>query len=178
MSEKKNYIFIGLQVVAWIIFVALCIEAGALLVNFIFSLFKPEVVKNLYQKLDLSAMYERSKWTYFSMYSFVLTIAILKAVLFYVVIRMQLKLDLSKPFSGFVAEQIKIISFFTLSIGILSYIARQAASNLLHHGYNIDGLERFWGDSQAYIVMAAIVYLIAIIFAKGVELQNENDLTV
>lgn len=43
-------------------FVGLCIEAGALIVNFIFSLYKPEFVHNLYQKLDLYKMYTDSKW--------------------------------------------------------------------------------------------------------------------
>ena len=54
MSETNKFVFIALQLIAWIIFVGLCIEAGALLVNFIYSLFKPEIVHNLYQKLDLS----------------------------------------------------------------------------------------------------------------------------
>ena len=68
MSKRNNFVFTVLQVIAWIIFVGLSIEAGALLVNFIYSLFKPEVVHHLYQKLDLSEMYERSKWAYFGMY--------------------------------------------------------------------------------------------------------------
>ena len=71
MSKKTNYLFIGLHIVAWVIFVGLCIEAGALIVNFIFSLFKPEIVHNLYQKLDLSDLYSRSKWSYYCMYSLV-----------------------------------------------------------------------------------------------------------
>jgi uncharacterized membrane protein len=89
-----------------------------------------------------------------------------------------MKLDLSKPFSSFVSEQITLISYFTFSIGILSYIARQTAKNLLHRGYEIDQLDRFWVDSQAFILMAAVIYVIATIFKKGIELQNDQDLTV
>jgi len=81
MSSTNNFIFKGLTVIAWIIFVGLCIEAGALLFNFIYSLFKPEVVKNLYQKLDLSEMYKRSELIYFGMYGFILCIAFLKALI-------------------------------------------------------------------------------------------------
>jgi len=178
MSKRKDFVFIGLHIVAWIIFVALCIEAGALLVNFVFSLFKPEVVHNLYQKLDLSQMYERSKWAYFTMYSFILVISILKAYLFYLVIILLLKLDLSKPFTSFVALQISVISYITVAIGLFSYIARQASKSLMHRGYEIDMLEQFWADSQAFIVMAAVIYVISRIFSRGVDLQNENDLTV
>lgn len=178
MAKRNNFVFKGLHIVAWIIFVGLCIEAGALIVNFIYSLFKPEIVHNLYQKLDLSQMYNLSKSAFFGMYSFILVISILKAYLFYVVIRLLSKLDLTKPFSSYVADQIKILSYYTLSIGLISFIARQTAKNLQHRGFEIDALNQFWADSQAFILMAAVIYVIATIFSRGVELQNENDLTV
>ncbi len=178
MSKRNNFVFNGLHIVAWVIFVGLCIDAGGLIVNFIFSLYKPEFVQNLYQKLDLSEMYNRSKWAFFGMYSFILVISILKACLFYLVIILISKLDLSKPFNSFVSEQIARISYFTFSIGLVSYIGSQTAKNLLHHGYEIDALNPFWADSQAFILMAAVIYVIATIFSKGIELQQENDLTI
>ena len=178
MLKGNNLVFKGLYVITWAIFVGLCIEAGALIVNFFFSLYKPEIIQYLYQKLDLSEMYAQSKWAYYGMYSFILTISILKAYLFYVVIMLVSKLDLSKPFSSYVANQITTISYFTLSIGLISYIARQTANNLQHHGFEIGILNQFWADSQAFIIMAAVIYIIASIFRKGVEIQNENDLTV
>ena len=178
MSKTNNFVFIVLNIVSWVIFVGLCIEAGGLIVNFIISLYKPGFVQNLYQKLDLSEMYERSKWAFFSMYSFILVISILKAVLFYVVIRLVSKINLTKPFNSFVSRQISLMSYYTFSIGILSYIAREAAKSLQQRGYDIDSLNQFWADSQAFILMAAVIYIIATIFSRGVEIQNENDLTV
>jgi hypothetical protein len=178
MSKSNKFIFIVLHIVAWIIFVGLCIEAGALLVNFIYSLFKPEVIKHLYQKLDLSEMYQRSEWAYYNIYSLILVIALLKAYLFYIVIRLLLKLDLSKPFSSYVSRQITLLSYYTFSIGLISYIAREFSRQMEQRGFEIDILNKFWADSQAFILMAAVIYVIATIFAKGVELQNENDLTV
>lgn len=178
MSKTNNFVFWGLYIVAWLIFVGLSVEGGGLIVNFFFSLFKPEFVQNLYQKLDLTEMYKDSKMAFFGIYSFILSISILKAVLFYIVIRLMHKLDLSKPFSPFVARQISQISYFTLSIGLLSYIARQLAKNLMHHGFVTDNLNQFWADSQAFILMGAVIYIIAVIFKKGVNIQNENDLTV
>jgi hypothetical protein len=178
MTKRDNYVFLGLQIVAWIIFVGLCIEAGALLVNFIYSLFKPEVVKNLYQKLDLSQIYNISIWVYFGVYSFILVVSLLKAYLFYVVIKLLSRLDLSNPFSNFVSGHITKISYITLSVGLISYIARQVVQSLPHYGIDIAALDSFWTDSKAYILMAAVLYVIASIFKRGVELQNENDLTV
>jgi hypothetical protein len=178
MSKTNNFVFWGLYIVAWLIFIALSIEAGGLLVNFFFSLYKPEIVPVLYQKLDLSALYQDNKAAYFGMYSFILSIAVLKAVLFYIVIRLMHKMDLQKPFSHFVAKQIMQLSSYTLSIGLLSYLARQNAKNLMHHGLVTDHVNRFWEDSQAFILMGAVIYIIAIIFKRGVAIQNENDLTV
>jgi hypothetical protein len=178
MPKRNNFVFWGLYIVTWLIFIGLSIEAGGLIVNFFFSLYKPEFVQNLYQKLDLTEMYKDSKLDFFGIYSFILIISILKACLFYIVIRLMHKMDLSKPFNSFVSEQITQISYCTFSIGILSYIARQTAKNLQHHGFVIDNLNKFWGDSQAFILMAAVIYVIATIFKKGVEIQNENDLTV
>lgn len=178
MKKKNDFILMGLNIVSWIIFVGLCIETGALIVNFLFSLYNPEVIKNLYQKLDLSEMYKLNKWVFYGMYSFVMFISFLKAYLFYVVILLVSKLNLAKPFSSYVAEQISKVSYLTLSIGIISYIARNTAKNMQHHGFEVDILDQFWADSQAYILMAAVIYVIANIFSRGIELQNENDLTV
>jgi hypothetical protein len=178
MSKRNNFVFKALHVIAWVIFVGLCIEAGALIVNFIYSLFKPEIVHNLYQKLDLSQMYNLNKWVFFGVYGFILAIAILKAHLFYIVILLISKLNLLKPFNNVVADRIKKISYYTLSIGLISYMAQQITKNLPHYGFEIDALNQFWADSQAWILMAAVIYVIATIFIRGIEIQNENDLTV
>ncbi|XLS30508.1 DUF2975 domain-containing protein [Flavobacteriaceae bacterium M23B6Z8] len=178
MSNTTNLVFKGLQIASWIIFIVLSIDAGGLIINFTFSLINPELVGDLYKKLDLTVMYEQSKWAFFSAYSFVLTVAILKAYLFYIVVRLIQKMDLSRPFSSFVSNQISKISYYTFSIGIISHLARQTTKNLGKRGFELDKLGQFWVDSQAFILMAAVIYLIAFIFKKGLEIQIENDLTV
>ena len=178
MSKTNNLVFTCLHIVAWLFFVGLCVEAGGLLVNFFFHLYKPEFVQNLYQKVDLTEMYKESKLAFFGIYSFILSISILKAYLFYRVVMLMHKMDMSKPFNSFVSRQISLISYYTLSIGLLSYIARHLAEKLTHYGFVSNNLNQFWTGSEAFILMGAIIYIIATIFRKGVELQNENDLTV
>jgi len=178
MTKRNDLVFKFLHVISWIIFVGLCIEAGALIVNFVYSLFKPEIVQNLYQKLDLSQMYNTNIYVYLGMYGFILTISILKAYLFYVVIKLLLKLDLEKPFSTYVADQFKKISYITLEIGILSLIAQEISRSMEHYGLESDKLNQFWEDGRAFLLMAAVIYVIATIFSRGVEIQSENDLTV
>lgn len=178
ISKTNNFVFKGVHIVAWIIFVGLCIEFGGLLVNFLFSLYKPEFVHNLYQKLDLSKIYSNNKFAFFEIYGLILCISFLKAYLFYIVINMMHKLDLEKPFNTFVADQILQMSYFTISIGLLSYVARKFATNLRQDGFETNNLDQFWTDSQAFILMGAVIYIIGIIFKKGVDIQKENDLTV
>lgn len=178
MSQTNKLVFTALKIVSWIIFVGLCIEAGALVVNVIFSIYRPELVHNLYQQLDLSDVYARSRWTYFSMISFILAIALLKAVMFYHVINLVTKFDLKRPFNEFASKQILLIGYDALAIGLFSYVGRQAARYLQHHGYATDSMNPFWEDSQAFILMAAVIYVIGAIFKRGIELQMENDLTV
>jgi len=48
----------------------------------------------------------------------------------------------------------------------------------MHHGFVPDNLNQFWADSQAFILMGAVIYIIATIFKKGVDIQNENELTI
>lgn len=178
MSNTQSMIFKGLQIVAWVIFIGLCIEAGRLILNFIFTVVAPENLGDLNAELDLQNVYQRNRWAFYGIFSFLIVIAGMKAHLFYEVIRLVSALNLSKPFSAFAARQISRISYATLAIGFLSHIARQTANNLEHKGYEISDLSGYWVDSQAYILMAAVLYVIATIFKKGIALQEENDLTV
>jgi hypothetical protein len=76
-----------------------------------------------------------------------------------------------------VSRQILQINYYTLSIGLLSYLARQVAEKLQGLGYDIDTLSPFWADSQAFILMAAVIYVIATIFSTGGENQEELEET-
>ncbi len=178
MTKKTGFVIKFLQIVAWIIFVGLCIETGALVVNFMYSLFNPLVLKNLYNKLDLSAMYEQSQFVFFLTYGFILSISFLKAFLFYEVIKLIGKLDLQMPFSVFVSNQISRIRTVTFTIGLLSIIATKVVHNFSEKGFEVNQLNEYWTDGKAFILMSAVLIIIATIFKRGIELQSENDLTV
>jgi len=178
MSFTNNFIFNCLRVIVWMIFIGLSIEAGGYLTNFIFSIYKPEFIPNLYQKMDLMSIYSVSKSAFYGVYSFILVMCILKAYLFYIVIMLTMKMDLKKPFSAYVSDQIFKITYFTLAIGMLGLVATQFVRHLAKRGMNTDVLDNFWVDSEAFFFMGAVVYIIGTIFKKGLEIQNENDLTV
>lgn len=178
MKISEHIVFKVLHVLTWIIFVGLCIEAGGILVNFVYSIFKPAIVTRLYQKLDLSAVYQESIWLFYGVYSLLLGVALLKAHLFYKLIELVSKLDLQKPFNASVTKKITDLSYYTMVIGILSIIGEQTTENLGHYSIDTTQLQSLWNDGNAFLLMSAIIYVIAAIFTRGVDIQNENDLTV
>lgn len=178
MSKKKDVILKVLNVVSWIIFIGLCIEAGALIFNFMFSLFRPIASHDIYNGLDLSEMYENKFAHFIGLMSFVVVLSILKAWLFYLVVKIFLKLNLVKPFNVEIARLIEKISLEAFAIAIVSIIAHQYTKRLIQSGYEVSHVEKYWDDTAAFLMMAAIIFVISQIFNKGIELQNENDLTV
>jgi hypothetical protein len=60
----------------------------------------------------------------------------------------------------------------------VSVIAHQYTKRLSQLGYVIGDIGQYWDDTAAFLMMAAIIFVISQIFKKGIELQNENDLTV
>jgi hypothetical protein len=178
MTKNSALVFKFLEVVVWIIFVGLCIEMGALVVNFVYSLFNPLALKNLYNKLDLSDLYQRRQYLFFLIYGFILSISLLKAFLFYEVIKLVGKLDLQMPFSVFVSNQISRIRTLTFTIGLSSIIAKEVVKNISQKGYDLNQLNDYLTDGKGFILMSAVLFIIATIFKRGIELQSENDLTV
>jgi hypothetical protein len=164
--------------VSWIIFIGLCIEAGALIFNFMFTLFKPIASHNIYKGLDLSKIYTSQFPHYIALMSFVVALSILKAYLFYLVVKIFIKLNLVKPFDVEIAELIEKIGFEAIAIAILSLTAHHYTKRLIHNGYEVSDVEIYWSDTGAFLMMAAILFVISQVFKKGIELQHENDLTV
>lgn len=178
MTKRNNFIWKAIQTICWLIFAGLCIQAGALIFNFVYSLFRPVATHNLHLGLDLSALFKQSTAVYSVLFSLVIALSVLKAIVFYFVIKLFTKLKLVKPFTDAVSKLISTISFYAFSVGALSYIAHHFTKNLMHKGYDIHVVERYWNDSSAFLMMSAILFAIALIFKKGIELQTENDLTI
>ncbi|NBR15322.1 MAG: DUF2975 domain-containing protein [Flavobacteriales bacterium] len=178
MTKKDDFILKALNVVSWVIFIGLCVEAGALIFNFIFTLFKPIASHGIYKGLNLSELYINHFAHYVSLMSFVLSLAILKAYLFYFVVQIFTKLNLGNPFNTEIAKLIEKIGFEAFVISIISIVAHQYTKGLMQDGFDVDSIESYWNDSSAFMMMAAILFIISQIFKKGIELQNENDLTV
>lgn len=178
MKKKNDFILDVLNVVSWVVFIGLCIEAGALIFNFIFALLKPIASHNIYKGLNLSELYENQFGHFIGVMSFIVVLALLKAYLFYLVVKIFMKLNLEKPFDVEIANIIQKISLEAFTIAIISILADQYTQRFIESGYEVNLVEKYWNDTAAFLMMAAIIFVISQIFKRGIEIQNENDLTV
>ncbi len=100
----------------------------------------------------------------------------LKATIWYVVYALLAKLKLQKPFSMEVEKKLERIAYLSLGVWIVSsifwaiyaYYLLQATG--IHLPTNSNGSE--------YFFMAGIIYIVSQIFKRGIEMQEENQLTV
>jgi hypothetical protein len=167
-----------ITVVIWAIFIGLCIQAGALLFTFIYSLFNPIVSQDLFEGLNLSALREQNLWYYAGVISIVLFIAAQKAYLFYLMIRVFLKIDLVHPFSREVSKLISAISYVAFQIGVGIILASGWFKWMQIRGYELDKAPGMVGGGFEFLLMAALLLAIGMVFKRGVEMQDENELTV
>ncbi len=172
---KTTQILEILKVVAWILFIGLCIKTGAILISFIVSLFvNPEGAQNLYLGMNLSELLSFNQWHYLTMISLIVTLSGLKAYLFFRVAKIISKINISHPFSEYTGELISKMSGIALQIGITALIATAYAKWLMKKGIHFT----YEGDEVEFLFLAGILFVIAVIFKRGIELQSENELTV
>lgn len=167
-----------ITIVIWSIFIGLCIKAGALLFTFTYSLFNPEVAKNLYEGLNLYGLLDQHFWNYIGVMSFILVIAGQKAFMFYLMIRVFLTIDMVHPFSAEVSKLITEIAQIAIQIGIVIILASAYFSWLVKRGFDLPALGGYVGGAFEYLLMGALIYAIAQVFKRGVAIQSENELTI
>ncbi len=168
-----------ITVVIWSIFIGLCIQAGALLFTFVYSFFRPVVAENLYEGLNLSALLAVNPWYYAGVASILLFIIGQKAYLFYLMTRIFLKINLVNPFSREVSKLITSISYVAFQIGLSTIILASGIFKWLEkRGFELDRLPQLVGSGSEFLLIAALLIAIGIVFKRGVEIQAENELTV
>lgn len=176
-----NQILKVLEVLSWIIFIGLCIEAGALIFNTVYALYKPVVAQYFWNGADLAQLYKYDKAHFVAQMSLIVTVAIMKAMIFYMLVKMfyDKKFNLDKPFNAAVTRVVYNIAYLCAGAGLFSmwsirqmkWFIKKGITMPDEHILNIDG-------ADVWLFMAIVLIIIAHVFKKGNEIQNENDLTV
>jgi len=170
-----------LYIFSWIIFVGICIQAGSFIANAFFSLSNPAVVKHLWHEVDLSDLFNYNRGYFFTETLIMSIVAVLKACIFFLVIKLlhDKKLSLSQPFSAKVRRFIFLLAYLSLVIGLFSVYGVRYAEWLTMQGIKMpDAQYLHLGGADVWLFMSVILFVIAYIFKRGIEIQEENELTV
>ena len=179
MKPSAKRVLAVMNVLCWIIFLGLCVRTGALLYSsFVSLVMNPEGAKNLYAGLNLSNLYEFSKTDYTILVSTIILISAAKAFVFYLLIRIFLKINYVHPFSKEVVALISRISYMVLAIGLVTVIGNSYCEWLTEKGVVFPDLHRFLGAGGEHLFFAGVIFFIAQICKRGVAIQSENELTV
>jgi hypothetical protein len=184
MSTQHSYFLKGLQVLAWVLFIGLCVEAGGIIVNAIISLFfHPEASSRFWGGLNLYGLYLFNQSHFVTLVILLSLVAVLKSILFYLIVDLfhQKKVDFAFPFNEMLGKYLFNLSYLAFGIGLFSYWGSQFAKKiLLESNYvlanSLQDLNLQGAD--IWIFMGFILIIFALIFKKGLEIQKENELTI
>lgn len=164
-----------MNVLTYIAFFGLCIKAGAILYSYIISAtLNPVGAKNLYNGMNLYDLSQYSFWHYTASVSFVAAVTILQAYVAYLLIKVLSTIRLVSPFTIEVAKRLERISYYIFWAWIMAVLHN---AHLKWLNKRFPGIEDHEISSE-FLFVAGVVFIIAQIFKKGVELQSENELTV
>lgn len=171
-----------LNVLSWIIFIGVCIEAGGLLFNTFFTMaLNPIGAKQFWIQIDLSDLYNHDPLRFLVQTLLICIVAILKAIMFYLIIRLfhSKKLDFLRPFNVEMKNFLFNITYLCFGIGFFSMWGIKHAQWLTELGIKMPGVENLGlAGADVWFFMGVIMYIFAHIFKRGIEIQNENELTI
>ena len=171
-----------LYIISWIIFIGVCIEAGGFIFNTFFTLvINPVDAHHFWQEVDLSGLYNYDHGYFFVVALFMIIVAVMRAWLFYLIIMIlhNRNLDIAQPFNRTVRLFILRGSFITLLIGLFSAWGVGYVEWLTKQGVKIPDVQYLrLGGADVWLFMCVVLFVIAQIFKRGIELQTENELTV
>ncbi len=162
-----------MHVVAWIVFIGLCIKTGAILISYFVSINNPEASKNLFEGLNLYEYYNYSFKQYTFIVSYKVALFATEAYIAFMVTQLLSGLNLEKPFNVNVQKLMQKISYSIFYLWIIA-IVHNAQVQFLGKKYRFT-IDLFSSD---FIFLAGIIFIFAQIIKRGIQIQYENDLTI
>ena len=182
MTIGTKQILKVLLILSWIIFIGVCIEAGGCIFSALYTLLiNPVNAAHFWVGNDLSGVYNYDPG-YFFVETMLISIAtVLKAIMFYLIVKIlhNKKLDMAQPFSNEVRRFIFKISCLAFGIGLFTNWGVNYTAWMVKKGVSMPDTQNLHlGGADVWLFMGVILFVIAQIFKRGIEIQTENELTV
>jgi hypothetical protein len=173
MKSKTEKLLRVMNILAWVVFIGLLIVAGSIIISYFVSIGNAQAAKDLYRGMDLYAYRHHSFGHYTFVVGYKVMLYITQAYIAFLMTSLLSRLNISKPFNADVVKLMQKISYSILCVWLVAMV----------HNIHIGILEKSYGLVATYIsgdsiFLAGIVYVLAQMFKRGVEIQSENDLTV
>lgn len=182
MSAQTSWVLKILYILLWIIFVGICIEGGGFLTNMIATLIiKPEGAARFWKEIDLSALYRYNQSHFITLASILVIATVLKALLFYQIIRIfhARKITMSRPFTAALERLVSLVGYIALGIGFFCLWGMRLSVGFAKEGVPMPDTSTLrFGGGDVWLFMGVALLVIGTVLKKGIEIQNENDLTV
>ncbi len=174
ISKRTQQILKALKIIAWIAYIGFSIETGAILIVFVISWFHPDAARRFYGGEDIYALRQFSFAHYIVKVSLMAMLPVLKATVCRFMIRVLSMIKIVHPFISEVTRLLVRSSYLLLLVWIITaflFIHQQWLLKLM-------GRPQVGELSGESLLTAGLVFVIAQIFKRGVEIQSENELTV
>jgi hypothetical protein len=153
------------------------ILCGSQLTTLVASFVNPEWAKRTYEvDLNVFSIRDHSAGYYFFAMFLTIAVSVLKALIWWMVFGLLSKLKLQTPFSMEVERKLERIAYLLLTIWIVGSPFWKIYINYLSRDTGIQLTTNNSGDE--YFFMAGMIYIISQVFKRGIEIQEENQLTV
>ena len=150
---------------------------GSQLTTLVASFISPDWAKRTYEvDLHLFSIHDHSVGFYVCAMCLVIAASVLKAIIWFVVFDLLSKLKLQSPFSMEVEIKLERVAYLLLGVWIVSSIFWKTYIHYLSEATGIHLPANSNGDE--YLFMAGMIYIISQVFKRGIEIQEENNLTV
>ncbi|MBC7934342.1 MAG: hypothetical protein H7Y86_03135 [Rhizobacter sp.] len=182
MEISSKQILNVLRVLAWILFLGLSVEAGAIIVSAVLRfIVNPDQVDKLWQEVNLTALFNFDRGHFVAQIILISIVAVMKALMFYLIVKIfyNKKLNLAQPFSIELQHFILIMALLSFGIGLFAGWATKYSRWLSGKGVAMPDIQlQTVGGADVWIFMSVVLYVLSQIFKRGIEIQSENELTV
>lgn len=170
--KKLSLVF--LRIIFWFTILGLCVSI--LMAGWVFLSHHGdwEMKRKFFERVNFTNIYNENRPAFDIILSFQFVIKILKLAAVFYVLKILKLFKGEQPFHIVMANYLQAIAIISLIIGLMGitqtfYIEKFVNNKLM--------LSTTFSDEN-YLVLAAFIYLLKLVFQKGHELQSENDLTI
>ena len=176
-KTKTEIVLVVMKYLALLAGIGFSIECGSQIFSFAGSFANPSWAEKTYNADPFwFRVREQGSWYYPVLMSMLIVISALKAWIWYLIFDLLLKLQLDSPFSPFVSKKLESISYMLLGVWVMMALIAKSFAHYLLVETGIEVPENYIQDE--YFFVAGIVFILSQLFKRGIEMQEENQLTV